>query len=477
MSKTGSVTFSLLDTGFFYLVLFCILGAVIAFCMPAVLWLIPVYILCIFFIHQKIVHYEKGMLALKVLLAALAIRLIVILLYTAICLMRNTTDLIGDANMYTTFGIYVSELLSESRNYLFPSIKVMWKAFNGFVPAGSINELTFFPYLQAIIYSMFGYSALTVKFINSLLGILVGFFIYRIVGKKFNSSTSCLAMSLVLFWPTLFIWSVTGAKDTIIIFISFVIWIIFTDLLISKLSIKRLALSLVSIFVLIALSENLRNRIGDIYCMAFVGSIAAILFIKFSPKVKKIIIISSLILFFLMNRHPAFKSRVHSQMIMAVGYQVMQSYEKGNTSYRVYPDRLYKEDSGPIAAELKSHPLSLFEWISILVKGMSYFMFAPFPQDLGRSLTLISIYPLSLLTLLFFPFMIAGTLIAIRKELRVFLPLSLFMLIYWLAAAMNSGNIGSAIRHRDVIMPIYLMFAAIGIHRFVTKGLTKKGDI
>ncbi len=449
---------------FLYIGLLSLISAAFTLLMPNALWLVAIYMICFLVMYQKSASLEDGKVVFKIITAACVVRSIMILLYGSICQLKKVPDMIGDASAFTYCGLYMTEVLTRTRMYFSTILDLMWNGYAGLIP--QIDQMGGLTYLQTILYSAFGYSVFTIKLLNSLVSILSGFVMYHFLRKRLGSYVSILTMIVILFWPTMLIWSVTGLKEPFIIFISLIILIIFTKLLSEEFRLKKFIFSAISIIALIIFADTLRHRIGYIYWETFGLSLCAIWLIKAGRKARNRAILGIVFAVYLLSQTATFRTGVDLQLRRMVAYQVAQASEHAKTYYKIYPDRIYSVDPLALAATMRSEPLSLTEWSFAALKGMAYFGFSPFFYDIKVSKSLIFAYPQALAILALFPFMISGAVKMLREQPNSFVPLFTFMILYWVTAAMISGNIGSALRHRDIMMPAYLLFSVIGVCKF-----------
>ena len=447
-----------------YIGIFFLLSAIFTLWMPNALWLVPVYTACILFMRRETCFSDNGKTAFRILMIACGLRVALVLLYGSYCAMMKTPDIIGDAAAFTSYGLYITEILIGKRMFFLKIVELMWKGYAGYIPDMGTYQLSGLAYLQAAIYSVTGYSVFTMKLINSLVAVITGFLVYQFLRKRVSPGVSIAAMSAVVFWPSALIWSLTGLKEPFIMLITLCILFSFTYLLCSKPAIRKMAVIAAFIFVLSVYAGTLRTRINYIYWITIGLSLCILWLARLKRKARKVVIISVIAAVLATSLTPILKPKIARGIYTMITYQAIQSSVRARTSYKIYPGRIYDERLPILIAVMRSEPLSLPEWSAAIFKGMSYFAFAPFFYHVKMSKMLGIFYPLSLLTLFLFPFMIAGSRKALGEQPESFLPLFIFMLVYWFTAGMTAGNIGTALRHRDLMMPAYLIFAVIGMY-------------
>ncbi len=127
----------------------------------------------------------------------------------------------------------------------------------------------------------------------------------------------------------------------------------------------------------------------------------------------------------------------------------------GGTIYRVLNDKYYKD------ADLVMG-MGFREFIVTATSLIIHFLFEPFPSRMAK-LSFFLTYGQVLLWyfLLFFAFFsIFRRKIHSNKTYSLIL---IYVLSGTLALALGSGNVGTLMRHRDIIAPFYFILAAVGI--------------
>jgi len=110
--------------------------------------------------------------------------------------------------------------------------------------------------------------------------------------------------------------------------------------------------------------------------------------------------------------------------------------------------------------------------LAFLPIGLFYFVFAPFPWMLG-SIRQIVAMPEMLYWYTLMPAMVRGGRILLRKRGRESLFLLLLLISLSVGYAIGQGNIGTMFRHRAQVLPIFLILAAVGRHRFLPEEATE----
>lgn len=106
-----------------------------------------------------------------------------------------------------------------------------------------------------------------------------------------------------------------------------------------------------------------------------------------------------------------------------------------------------------------SHPTGAARFLPV---GLAYYLFAPFPWDLGSTLQWITL-PETLAWYALIPFAARGVLVALRNDARAYGVVTAVVVAIVIPYALVQGNVGTAYRHRAQILPLVFVFVAIGL--------------
>lgn len=312
-------------------------------------------------------------------------------------------------------------------------------------------------YILSFFYYLFGDAPLLGKCFNSLLGVLTAILVYSIYKELFSRKGAKLACLLTAFSPTLFLWSITNLKDTAIIllltlllysyvklFSSRKIWYLLIPVLLFLFNGYRgqLVLSIITGFI-IALAYNIKWNPKRLFVLALVLTILLSGYLVCKPcKDRATIVFEKININFL------------------IGFQ--KGYvDSGGTVYKIYPERFYESSS--------AEPIKKIEIAGSLAKGLAFLMFKPFFWEIDN-LSKLAYYPIGLAWGVLFPFFVVGFYIGSRYYLRKTIFLLFSFILIALVISLTEGNVGTMIRHRDMIAPIYIILASLGIIRLLYPG-------
>ena len=303
-------------------------------------------------------------------------------------------------------------------------------------------------YLYAIFYYLFGFSQLAAKFINSLFSVGMAILIYYIAKDVFNRRVAKVAAILSAFFPTIILWSVTALKEPISSF-----FLCLTIFSLQRLIFQRKIRYLFPLFISFA-NIFIRQQFG-IFTLLIASFSLFIGLLK--SKFLRLIIIT--VIFAIMITPVAREkiNSVESKLIYRINILIgMQrgSSSAGSSAYRIYP-----EDLERISSVKQLFSLS---FVFSVVKGLGFFLLVPFPWSISSKLQLIT-YPQVVLWYFLLGFALLGIAYALRYNFKKSILVLFFLFSSALLSGMASGNIGSAMRHRDIITPLFLLFSAAGL--------------
>ena len=297
-----------------------------------------------------------------------------------------------------------------------------------------------------VIYFISGRVPLLAQFVNVLLGVLIVYYVYKIIIELGATKRSAQIGSVITaLFPTLCLYSAITMRENFISFFAIISVFYFFKWLNSG-TVSKLVLAV----AFLLLSSALHGA------MILIGIMYAIFFIFYKAKIKKwrlvskqtflgiFIVILGIILFssFLMNKIPSDLSLVFSPDYM--GGRVTTS-ARGGAAYLV-----------------GFTPNSILDIIIQTPVRMVYFLFAPFPWMIsspGQILGLID----ALLYLVLVFYSIRGFKYLKKYNNPAFWAIILTLLIMIATFVWGTSNFGTAIRHRQKIVWLIIAVSSLGI--------------
>jgi len=324
-------------------------------------------------------------------------------------------------------------------------------------------------YFISFFYSLFGHSILALKFFNCLIGSLTAVVIYFMVKEISTAKAARLSAVLVAFFPSMFLWSLSNLKEPVVIFLISVILWSFT-ILWKKKKLYYLIFLILALWFLI----TVRTRIGFCIIITVLFSYFCALKLSLIKKIAICLIAIIALQGFLTLKNRSFQTIVSEQLadILILHRGVVAT---GGSVYKVLDEKYYRVmDERDIMAEM-----NLKDYTMMLLRGWGHFLFEPFPWKIATKQALLS-YPQMILWYALTPFAILGLLLLLKYRLKESIILVIFFLVFTSTLAIVGGNIGTDFRRRDMLTPVFLVFASTGLvsifsHNCKLK-LTKKDE-
>lgn len=349
------------------------------------------------------------------------------------------TSLFGDSGYYTFRSWWLSQLAQ--------GIELPKEVFKeAFVPYGTSNFLR----VLAMFHSLFGFSPISSTLINCYLGSLTALLTFDMTKIMFNPRVAKLSSALVMFFPSLFIWSLTNLKETFVIFI-----LILTLYSFIKFYSTRKKLYIFLLFISMALLPGLRE--GTLNIMLIIFSLTTFIIWK-NTNFKKMILALSLCLLVLLNLGVV-KHYLHKTMLHIANYHkgVITS---GGYVYQLLDAKFY------IGENVQN--VTYMDFIKMIPKGIIHFCLEPFPWHI-ESWSMLLIYPQMLLWYFMTFLSFIGVFLALKYCPRISMVLIVYLILTTLSLSITGGNIGTDFRHRDILTPIILIFGSLGLLKAIGK--------
>ena len=459
------------------IILFCLLGILIGvwsyFSVGILFIFILVLSICLL-LWICFIQNERRFLVVLFLLALL-IRVPLASSHYIISLnLQRGVDFFGDALNYSNNALYITEVItkkdfSDYEKYdprLAESMQIARDLYKGELPSPHTYQIRYFAYLLAFLYWLFGYSPLIVKLINCLLGALTAVVVYILAQQLFNTKAARLASVLTAFFPSLILWSITGLRDTALIFFIFVSFLILFQIM-NKGKITYFPALFIALFIFFLLRFHI--------LFALVPCLLIYIFMKFKLSQKILcgtVFATFILLIFLLPQGKLYREKFWVYYNYNLSFKSMVTHQLSHyrhpysPAYRIYPERLYTSSpSRPsyISGHLPIN-LTFSEIIISCIKGVLYFQFSPFPWDINK-LSHLFIYPQTVVLYMLFPFVVLGVVLGLKSCGQETLCIVLFILTIWIFFGMREGNIGTVFRHRDMLTPFFLVFASGGFSK------------
>ncbi|MFH1045745.1 MAG: glycosyltransferase family 39 protein [Candidatus Omnitrophota bacterium] len=427
------------------------------------LFVVSISILVGYMLWRKAEPQERVFL-LGLFVLALVLRYLLIIYYYHLYLKTGAFPFLApDGETLINKGWYISQVLLHRDTAQVPSneyvMKFNWVAlsdFGGKLPHWDQYQVGIYSYYLGVFFALFGYAPVATKCISALSAVSAGVVSYYIAKEIFGKSIARVSYVLLLFFPSIFIHSLTNLSDPfLLLFGTLSVWSLVK--MAKRPTLFLLTVLAVSITAIYYLKKPLAPLIIAVAGLTFCN------FLRMSAakKVGIVIILMALII----GVGPLREKLVETQWGLN---KLMLSHRQYSTlkgaSYFIYPQRFYNEEI------LSVEGITPAETLFALLKGLLYFLFSPFPYSASLSaFGLISSWQ-NIFWYFLFPFSPIGIIAGLRHNTKKILPVFILLFLFTFILALSEGHSATSFRHRDLLMPGYLICAVAGFGLAFKKG-------
>ncbi len=437
---------------------------------PAGLFIILLFLCCLFLIKAFIKTVSTGFL-IKLFIISFALRALFCVVNYNVGLNPPFWggDTQPDATVYSGNAFYIAHLLKENTAennlamdkdpFLVRRMEIGREYYGNELPKLREYQIGSYVYMLGIFYAWLGYAPVAAKMLNGLFCCISMVVVYLISRNLFKEERAArISAAIFSFFPSIFYWSVTALRDTLcnlyvlvyllclIKFINvnkykYIIWLLpfvyFAGSLRPRIAPLLLAGAATAVILSIIKYYRSRNRSLLKICLVYAVSLVLIfLFLNKGLVIPKIVNVAN------------FLAHVSSFRPTINGI-----WEPSRTDYRIYSDLVYQQ------GKLTPGDIFSFWYLAAIFKALVYFFFSPFPFG-NWTFNFLPFYPQVIYWYLMVPFVIKGWLLFLKRDKFATFALTVSLLIIILPAALYESNIGTAFRHKDMFMPIAFVFSA-----------------
>lgn len=385
----------------------------------------------------------------KIVLIGFVLRLLFILCYYHMYLNQGKPDMLGpDGEVYLERGWYISQVLLGKDPYAVPSNEYSFtyhaavvKLYKESLPHVGKYQIGPYSYFIGFLFAAFGYDPVMIKLLNVLACMLSAVIVYLIGRECFGDKVARAAITCFIFLPSVFIHSVTALRDpfVILILVSFVWCLVLLNMRRKVIFFFLAVISAVAAGIL--RSETLPALL-----------IVMVAVVLFGAKISAISKISAavILIFIIQGLHHQGIFVIHEEIkklfIRHIGYAMSH----GN-NYRVLPEQFYSEGS--------LNNFARKDFVLGMLNGVFHLLYEPLPNRVSNFSNFLAFLQTIFMYLLM-PFVFLGGILGMRLKFSAVLPLVVYLFIFIFLLAMTEGNVGTVFRHRDMLMPFFIILGA-----------------
>ena len=311
----------------------------------------------------------------------------------------------------------------------------------------------YYEYL-ALVQLLFGRAPYAIVLTSVCAFALAAVVMYRLVRPQLGPAIALGGLIVVLYWPTWFVWSVSMLKESLqFLLAAAVVW---GSLHVVKRRTGLIALAVVAAAV--AMTATLRAGVAAIpVAGALLGLLAAA---ALRRSAAAIALAGATVVFGAVAvSRPAVQTRMAVEVRSAVGRHVGHVRSVGN-AYKVADQRFYSDWPQSWTTTHRD------EGIRFLIRAAAAFVLVPLPWQMATPAGL-AVLPQQLAWYALVALALPGVWFGLRQAPQLTMTLAGCCVAGLVVIAPNSGNIGTLLRHRDMIVPFLAWLSAAGAARIV----------
>ena len=334
-------------------------------------------------------------------------------------------------------------------------------AFNDYGWTGYIYVIAYLQYLL-------GPAPFGIHLFNILLFLAASVALYRLVRTAYTPAAALVGLTLLLFLPTLFAWSISALKESFHLFVG-------TAALIAAVGIVRgrgrlQLLAVVGLVAAMAVLATIRGGAFEIMAAGLAGGMLVRVL-----TLKKWVVVATLVCLgaglFAVSRSPDLQTRVTDPVTTVLrgtaAVHLSHAISPGH-AYRLLDDSFYTTTSlDRVPAILPGSPdeatatLTFQELTRYVVWSAVAFLVVPLPWD-SVSWSEIVLVPQQVVWYLMVPLALVGVVAGLRRDVLVTLLLVSCIVVAAVPISLSNGNIGTLVRHRDTVVPFIVWLSGLG---------------
>ena len=316
-----------------------------------------------------------------------------------------------------------------------------------------------FTYILAFIQTVFGLAPYGVNLISVGCFIAGSLLLFRLARRSYGPAAAVAGLLLLLAWPTFFAWSVSVLRESTQFFFVALVFVCtvaavrhrhWTDrvLAIVAAGVALYALATlregILIIVVLGLAFGLTIRLATLRW--WIAALALLALVVAGPG---------------LIGHAGIRGRVTSEVQLAASRHLGHVEMRGG-SFRLLDERFYWE------GKQAPFTMSFDEGIRFLLRSAAASVLVPLPWQID-SISGLAELPQQCLWYLTIAGSVVGFGAALRRDALVSLMLAGYILAGLMVITPNNGNIGTLVRHRDMVVPALVWLAGAGLCSMMAK--------
>lgn len=314
--------------------------------------------------------------------------------------------------------------------------------FEIFFPFGSASFATFLAALQAVV----GPAPFGLSFLSAAAYVCGALVVYFVVRRGFGATPAQVGLVALLFWPSLVAWSISVLKEPAQLLLTAVVCAGAVSVTWSRSTTRVMWAA--AVVAALALLATLRTG-GMEIAVAGLALAAVLRLIAWRRSVLVVLLV------FAVGGAWRVRERIGAEVRTSASRHIGHVKSAG-VSYRLLDERYYSDNGEAVAS------MTLTDGARFLVASAIAFVAVPLPWQTGSRGTL-ALLPQQFAWYVMCAAAAAGFIVGLRRAPWLTCVLAGSALAGLLIIAPNSGNVGTLMRHRDLIVPFVLWLGGLGV--------------
>ena len=311
-------------------------------------------------------------------------------------------------------------------------------------------------YVLAILQALVGAAPYGVHVLNTTFYAAAVLVLYRLVRPAFGGVASLAGLGLLLFLPSLFVWSISALKEPLYTLVAVgELWCALYVIR-GKTWGRRVAAAAGLVVGAFALDSVRRGGLSVAVLGAAGGLVLGVAVAR--PRLLLAMAVTTPVIAALALSTPAVQERLLHLGRMSANYHIGHVVSLGY-SYRLIEPRYYREIGGAVRMPPR-------EVAAYAVKSVASYVVQPLPWK-AESRAMLAYLPEQMLWLIVVALVPIGILAGLRRDPLLASLLAAHAGAVMMMVALTSGNIGTLIRHRGLALPYLAWLAGLGVCEFV----------
>ncbi len=312
---------------------------------------------------------------------------------------------------------------------------------------------TGYHYVLAYLQILLGPAPYGVHLFNAGLFLAGGVALHRMVRSAYGSFPALGGLLILLFLPSLFVWSISALKESLYFFLMAMALVA----AVKAVRADNWSMRLLAIAVTVgAIGANSTIRRGGLV-IAVIGIVSGFVarFITLRMWLFVLFLIFAPIVGCYGFGRPEIQGQIMGQLRRAAVIHVGNVNTQGH-AYKLLDQRFYSEGRSSIAS------MTTPEALRFVVRSAVSFVTVPLPWNIA-SLTAFVFLPQQIIWYALVVLAVEGFLAGLRRDPLVTFVLAGYIFVGAGVVALTNGNVGTMVRLRDMVVPFVVWLSALGM--------------